>query len=382
MTNEAKHAVVTGRSRGLGLGLAAIVGAAITVAPALASEQTFARSDRFIDLPSGEHLFVREVRWSGMPAGGNSAVLLVHGARVPGLASFDLPVPGGSLAADLAAAGHLVYILDLRGYGASTRPAAMDEPPAVSAPLMRTEDAVADLAAAVDAIAQWSGNSKVSIVGWATGGHWAAACAARYPQKVDRLVLYNTLYGSTSDHKTLGHGSPLEDPKNPGTFNAAAFGGYKLNTRASLFPAWDDAIPVEDKASWRDQRVADAYADAALASDETSETRQPPSFRAPTGAMADSFELAIGKRQWPASALSMPVLVIRSENDFWSRPEDARAIVDEAPDAELVTIPGATHFVHLDRDNAGRSAFLSAVTRFLKPTSTPEQPWSRAASER
>lgn len=334
---------------------------------AFATEQTIVRTDRSVDLLSGERLFVREVRRPGGPAEINSAVLLVHGARVPGVASFDLPVPGGSLATDLAAAGHLVYILDLRGYGASSRPGAMDQSPSDSAPLVRTDDAVADISAAVDAIIEWSGDTQVSIVGWATGGHWAGAYAARYPQAVDQLVLYNTLYGGTSEHETLGHGSPLEDPHKPGSFNVSAFGGYRLNTRASLFPTWDNSISVADKTSWRDARVAQAYADAALASDATATSRQPPSFRSPSGAMADSFELAVGRRQWSASALSMPVLVVRSGRDFWSRPQDAQAIVDEAPHGELVTIPEATHFVHLDRDHAGRAAFLAAVARFLQP---------------
>lgn len=341
---------------------------ALATSTAFAAEPTVVRTDRFVDLLSGERLFVREVRRSGGPAEINSAVLLIHGARVPGVASFDLPVPGGSLAADLAAAGHLVYVLDLRGYGISTRPGTMDQNPSDSAPLMRTDDAVADIAAAVDAIIEWSGDTQVSIVGWATGGHWAGAYTAKYPQTVDRLVLYNTLYGGTSDHETLGHGSPLEDPHKPGSFNATAFGAYRLNTRASLFPAWDNSIPVADKTQWRDERVAQAYADAALASDATASSRQPPSFRSPSGAMADSFELAIGKRQWSAAALSIPMLVVRSGRDFWSRPQDAQAIADEAPHAELVTIPEATHFVHLDRDHAGRAAFLAVVTRFLEPS--------------
>ncbi|TIS78083.1 MAG: alpha/beta hydrolase [Mesorhizobium sp.] len=330
-----------------------------------AGEPDLVRADRFVELRTGERLFVREVRRPGAASEANSAVLLVHGARVPGVASFDLPVAGGSLAADLAADGHLVYVLDVRGYGASSRPAAMNRPPDKSAPLMRTEDVVADISAAVDAIAKWSDVSRVSLVGWATGGHWAGAYASRFPQTVDRLILYNSLHGGSDQHSTLGTGSPLENPDRPGTFNVHTFGGYRMNTRQSLFTAWDDSIPVADKAQWRDPAVAAAYGDAALASDETAPTRQPPSFRSPSGAMADSFELAFGRRQWSAAALTMPVLVIRSGRDFWSRPEDAKTIVDEAPKAERLDIPDATHFVHLDREAAGRGVFLDAVKRFL-----------------
>ncbi|MEE3663193.1 alpha/beta fold hydrolase [Brenneria sp. g21c3] len=329
------------------------------------TEITLVRKDRYLPLQAGISLFIREVRPASLPADGASPVLLLHGARVPGVASFDLPVAGGSLAGDLAAAGHRVYIMDLRGYGFSSRPAAMSRPPELSAPLMRTADAVDDIGAAIGAVMQWSQSDKVSILGWATGGHWAGAYAAQYPQHVDRLVLYNTLYGGSRHHDTLGLGSPLDTPDKPGTFHASRFGGYRVNSRASLFPAWDNSIPSEDKTRWRDERVAQAYADAALASDDTAYQRDPPGFRAPSGAMADSFELAIGKKQWQAARLTMPVLAIRSERDFWSRAQDADALAREAPDAQALTIPSATHFVHLDRNEAGRSEFLSAVIQFL-----------------
>ena len=44
-------------------------------------------------------------------------VLLLHGARVPAIASFDLPVANGSLAEDLAAAGLRVYMVDSAATG-------------------------------------------------------------------------------------------------------------------------------------------------------------------------------------------------------------------------------------------------------------------------
>jgi hypothetical protein len=33
----------------------------------------------------------------------------------------------------------------------------------------------------------------------------------------------------------------------------------------------------------------------------------------------------------------------------------------------LLKIPDATHFVHLDREVAGRGVFLAAVKRFFRP---------------
>jgi hypothetical protein len=64
------------------------------------SAQT-SRKDFFAKGSGGSRIHVREVR----DRGACDPILLVHGARVPGVASFDLPVAGGSLAADLAAQG-------------------------------------------------------------------------------------------------------------------------------------------------------------------------------------------------------------------------------------------------------------------------------------
>jgi pimeloyl-ACP methyl ester carboxylesterase len=55
-------------------------------------------------------LFVREVKGGAEPG---RPILLIHGARVPGLASFDLDVPRGSLAADLARRGFDVLSKEL-----------------------------------------------------------------------------------------------------------------------------------------------------------------------------------------------------------------------------------------------------------------------------
>ena len=49
-------------------------------------------------------------------------VLYVHGATYPARTAFDLPLGGMSWMDYIAARGYDVYLLDLRGYGKSTRP--------------------------------------------------------------------------------------------------------------------------------------------------------------------------------------------------------------------------------------------------------------------
>ncbi|MEO3876544.1 alpha/beta hydrolase [Nonomuraea sp. B12E4] len=311
-------------------------------------------------------LGVREVRPDG-PARGRP-VLLLHGARVSGVPSFDLPVPGGSLAADLARKGHRVFIVDARGYGTSDRPSSFDRSALDNPPAVTGEEVVDDIASVVDWLRSTTRHRRVDIVGWATGGHWAAWYASEHPARVENLVVYNSLYGELDGHPTLGRGSDYEDPDEPGHFDDARHGAYRLSTGPSLVTSWDSSIPVDDKSKWRDPRVADAYVKHALASDPTSSDREPPSFRAPTGAMKDSFYLATGRQLWDASKITARTLVMRSEYDFWSREGDVPTLVadlDKAEDVRSVRLNEATHFVHLDRAERGRDRLVGELVRWL-----------------
>ena len=123
--------------------------AILGIASLAAAQPTVVRGDHLVAGVEGLQIYVREVV-PHKAAAGIPPVLLVHGARVPSLASFDLQVPGGSLAADLAAAGLRVYLMDVRGYGRSTRPPRMSEPPVPGAPLVRASDAIEDIGTIVD----------------------------------------------------------------------------------------------------------------------------------------------------------------------------------------------------------------------------------------
>jgi pimeloyl-ACP methyl ester carboxylesterase len=288
-------------------------------------------------------------------------VLLVHGAGL-GAASFDLPVAGYSLAEDLARAGHATYMLDIRGWGASTRPPELARDPIEHPPSVTSEQAVHDISAAVDEIRRRAGGKAVALVGWATGGHWAGMYAARHTAAVDRLVLLNTLYGTRAPWAL---NDALED--SPGRFSER-IGAYSLRDGKSLIGRWEASIPGDDKDAWRDPRVAEAYVAAAIASDPTSRDRQPPTVRVPSGPLRDSHAAANGVMMWVASAIAAPVLVVRSARDFWSRPEDVAALqrdLHRSRDARFVTIPEATHFVFLDRPEHGRQMLVDQLLAFL-----------------
>ncbi|SMC65321.1 Lysophospholipase, alpha-beta hydrolase superfamily [Kibdelosporangium aridum] len=343
--------------------LALMATAPVMVAAESAGERhRLVRKDFHVRGPDGMAIGVREVRAERSPRG--RPLLLVHGARVPGVASFDLPVDGGSLAGDLANSGRRVYVVDARGYGASDRPPEMNRPPDASLPLMTGDHVVRDL----DAVVDWLDVPAVDLLGWATGGHWAAWYASTRPERVANLVVYNSLYGAVDGHGMLGRGSQFEDPNRPGEFNDA-LGGYRVSSGPDLLPNWDDSIPVADKTKWHDPRVVAHYQRAALASDPTSDDRTPPSFRAPNGAMKDSFYLATGRQLWDAGAITARTLVLRGEYDFWSREQDVPTLTADltaAADVRAVTLRHGTHFAHLDRAHRGRTQLLAEVGAWLR----------------
>jgi pimeloyl-ACP methyl ester carboxylesterase len=342
--------------------------ALIALAGVPPSDSEVQRSDFFVDSDPGVRLFVREVaiRTDGRTTG--KAILLLHGARVPALGSFDLSVPGGSIAADLAKLGFDVYLMDVRGYGRSARPKEMEEPPNSHAPLVRSNQAARDISAVVDAILKRRGVARIALFGWAAGGQWAGYYASLHPEKVSALILLNSLYRGNSQQALIGHATDSEDPAHPGRFNQASCGAYRMNDGDSLLRPWDHSIPTGEKSEWRDPAVAEAYVAAALASDPTAQSRTPSSFRSPCGAMEDSFYLATGRQLWDASLITTPTLVLASERDFWSRAEDREnlsADLVHSPKVQIVVIPGATHFVHLDRPDRGRNFLIDAIKTFL-----------------
>jgi len=319
------------------------------------------RNDFFVISDPGIQIAVREVRSKNAS---QVPILLIHGGGAGGTASFDLNVPGYSLAAVFAQAEHPVYVMNIRGWENSTRPNVLNRPPESNPPAVSSNEAVRDIGAVVDAIRQRHQRKTVALVGWATGGHWAGMYTSQNNDKVSHLVMLNSLYGVDAPWKLR---SAFEDPNNPGTFDTSG-GAYRFNDAAGLIAQWDRTIPVKDKNQWRDPRVVEAYQRAALASDPTSETRNPPSMRIPAAYRLESYNLSIGQKYWNAADIGVPTLVLRGELDFWSRPEDLQALEAElinAPRVETVTIPDGTHYLFNDRSERGRDRFIQEVLSFI-----------------
>jgi pimeloyl-ACP methyl ester carboxylesterase len=97
----------------------------------------------------GIEIYVRNKHPAGMTDfDAATTVLFVHGATYPAESAFDLPLDGASWMDLIAREGYDVYLLDIRGYGLSTRPPQMDAPAADNPPFATAAQASDPIGAA------------------------------------------------------------------------------------------------------------------------------------------------------------------------------------------------------------------------------------------
>lgn len=115
----------------------------------------------------GIEIYVRNKHPAGMTDfDAANTVLFVHGATYPAESAFDLPLDGASWMDLIAREGYDVYLLDIRGYGLSTRPPQMDAPASDNPPFATAAQAPVDIDAVVDFIRERRGIDRLVLPGW------------------------------------------------------------------------------------------------------------------------------------------------------------------------------------------------------------------------
>ena len=102
--------------------------------PKLVTEST-----RIPSADAGIQLYLREKRPADLTHFRSDRILLyVHGASYPAETMFDLPLGGVSMMEWIAQRGWDVWLVDIRGYGGSTRPPEMNRPAQENQPIVDT----------------------------------------------------------------------------------------------------------------------------------------------------------------------------------------------------------------------------------------------------
>jgi pimeloyl-ACP methyl ester carboxylesterase len=319
--------------------------------PANAVEQPLEREEFMVSAADpGIKLYVVNKHLSNVQQLSSEKILLfVHGATQPAEATFDLPLEGLSWMDYIARHGWDVYLVDVRGYGRSTRSAEMDQPAEVNPPIVRTDVAIRDVGSAINFILQRRGATKVSLMGWSWGTVIMAAYAAEHNDKVARLVLYGPQWLESS---------PATSSPPLGAYVAAPMGVARERLQIG---APDDRKHNLMPAGW-----FEAWSTAALATDPVGSRQNPPVLRSPAGVFQDRQEFwRQGKPYYDPQKIAAPTLIVVAEWDRATPVEGAQELfqrLPSGPDKRLVEIGEGTHFLMLEKN---RMQLFEEVGHFL-----------------
>jgi pimeloyl-ACP methyl ester carboxylesterase len=321
--------------------------------PALAEgQQVETESYQIAAADPGIQLFIRNKHPAGVLSfPGERILLFVHGATYPAETAFDLPLNGLSMMDYIARQGWDVYLVDIRGYGGSTRPPEMSRPAQENKPVVDTPTAVKDVGAAVDHILQKRTVAKINLMGWSWGTAIMGMYATEHNDKVNRLVLYAPLWLFNTP-PIIGGDGPL--------------GAYRLVSKESARERWLKGVAEDKKADLIPAGWFEQWADATWASDPESAKQNPPMLRAPNGVLADlrAYWL-VGKPQYDPGEIKVPTLIIHAEWDADLPSYQAQTYftrLTHAPYKRFVELGEGTHTIMMEKN---RMQLFREVANFL-----------------
>ena len=301
----------------------------------------------------GIEIYVRNKRPADMTAfRSERTVLYAHGATYPSETAFDLKLDGLSWMEYIAARGYDVWLLDLRGYGRSTRPKEMAEKPEANPPIVRGDTAVKDISTVVDFILQRRNIARLNLLGWSWGTTNMATYTTGHADKVERLILYAPVW--------IRH-TPSLVQAGPGPL-----GAYRTVNREQAKQRWYAGVSENKEAGLIPAGWFEAWADATWATDPVGAQMTPPVIRAPNGVIQDANEFfGAGKPYYDPARITVPALLVGAEWDRDAPPYMAQTLFPllvNSPNKRYVELAEGTHTIVMEKN---RLKLFEAVQAFL-----------------
>jgi pimeloyl-ACP methyl ester carboxylesterase len=327
----------------------------VTATSGAAAEAPQMVTDSYL-IPSGDpgiQLYVRNKHPAGMTHFRADRILLfVHGATYPAETAFDLPLGGVSMMEWLARRGWDVWLVDVRGYGGSTRPPEMDHPAADNPPIVDTAVAAGDVGSAVEHILKKRGVKQINLMGWSWGTSIMGLYTTEHNDHVARLVLYAPQWIASTPSLTD---------------KGEALGAYRSVSRDSAKERWLKGVAEDQKATLIPSGWFEQWADATFATDPVGAAQTPPVLRAPNGIVKDSRAYwRAGKAQYDPGKITVPTLLIHAEWDADLPSDQTRgyfAQLTHTPWKRYVEIGEGTHTVIMEKN---RMQLFHGVADFLE----------------
>ena len=309
----------------------------------------------------GISLYVRNKHLTGMKKfTAEKTLLYVHGSTYPAETAFDVSLGGTSWMEYMASRGYDVWLVDLRGYGKSTRPPEMDQPAEQNAPLVRTDVAVSDVSSAVDYILKKRNIQKMNLLGWSWGTTIMGKYTTEHNEKVNKLVLYAPQWLRQG-------GAPLTD-------KGGALGAYRVASIADAKNRWLTGVPENAKASLIPEGWFEKWANATFDTDPWGKTQTPKKLRAPNGTVQDAREYwTAGKPVYEPKDIRVPVMLVHAE---WDADLPSYMMyeyftkLENAPYKEMLQISEGTHTIIMEKN---RMLMFAGVQEFLDSGFKPEK---------
>ncbi|MGG4449387.1 alpha/beta hydrolase [Brevibacillus porteri] len=287
----------------------------------------------------------------------NEVVLFLEPFSVPTAQAFD--VPGYSWMEEYAKQGYDTWAMDFRGFGHSTRPVEMDQPPVKNAPVVRATEAVKDLEAVVQHIKKTRQVDKISIVGWSWGGVVAGMYATEHSDDIEKLVLYGVMHGFSLPLMA----TPFETKGKPGEINPQ-LPAYQVVQFDKAMHHWHMMLDKRDLVSGE---AMNAVSKVFVNSDPNSSKQPEQSIRRPMGPLVDLYYIWTDKPIFDAAKITTPVLIIRGDLDFFADKSLFHKLTHASAKQEVV-IKDATHWVLYEKN---RDQLLRETDEFLKKEVNP-----------
>ena len=298
-------------------------------------------------------IYVRNKRPTDMRAFRPERTLLfVHGSTYPSHSTFDLNLGGMSWMDYIAERGFDVYLLDLRGYGKSTRPKEMDDKPEANPAIVRGTTAVEDISTVVDFVLKRRKIAKLNLLGWSWGTTLMATYTTQNPSKVQRLVLYAPQWVRTGPGPVQAGSGPI--------------GAYRTVRKDQARGRWLNGVPEEKKETLIPAGWFETWVNTTWATDPVGVKMDPPVLRAPNGTVQDTAEYwSAGKPYYDPAKITVPTLITVAEWDRDNPPALSQALFPllvNAPDRRLVLLPEGTHSIMMEKN---RLSLFKSVQAFL-----------------
>ena len=273
--------------------------------PAIKGEEHWTSKD------GGVKLFLFE-KCLGDPAKTRGTILFVHGSSMAGQPTFDLQVPGrpDSSAMDhFAKLGYDCWLVDMEGYGRSTKDRDNNAPIAMGAD---------DCYAAALYIRKLRGPRPLLVYGISSGALRAAMFAERHPELVARVALDAMVW--------TGEGSPTLEQRRK---RLPEFIG---KSRRPMDKAFIHSVFDRDHPDTAERHVIEAFAEAVVALDDS----------VPTGTYVDMCSrLPVVDPE----KITVPTLIMRGEHDGIASMDDLLKFFARLAtiDKQFTVMPGISH---------------------------------------